>query len=82
MDTRKIELAIVDTSDPQEDDVVVIPQSRLRPGTVVQDASLPFDVEVVEFQLNSVRRPASPADKNLATAGSGLPEIALSRRIR
>ena len=32
MDTRKIELAIVDTSDQHEDDVVAIPQSLLRPG--------------------------------------------------
>ncbi len=72
MDTRETELAVVDTSDPQEDDVVAIPQSRLRPGAVVQDEALPFDVELVEYQLNSERRPASPADKNLATAGIGL----------
>ncbi len=77
MDTRKIELAIVDSSDQREDDVVVIPQSLLRPGTVVQDPQLPFDVEVVEFQINSMRRMASPADQNLATAGTGLKEVAV-----
>jgi ABC-type transport system involved in cytochrome c biogenesis permease subunit len=77
MDTRKIELAIVDTSDQREDDVVVIPQSLLRPGTVVQDPQLPFDVELVEFQINSERRMAGPADQNLATAGTGLKEVAV-----
>ena len=38
---------------------------------------MPFDVEVVEFQINSMRRMASPADQNLATAGTGLKEVAV-----
>ncbi|MHB9076459.1 MAG: cytochrome c biogenesis protein [Pirellulaceae bacterium] len=77
MDTRETELAVVDPSDPQKDEVVAIPQSRLRPGKVVQDEALPFDVELVEYQMNSVRRPVSAADKNPATAGIGLKEIAV-----
>ena len=77
MDTRETELAVVDPSDPQEDDVVAVPQSRLRVGAVVRDEALPFDVELVEYLINSRRRPASPADKNLATAGIGLKEIAV-----
>jgi ABC-type transport system involved in cytochrome c biogenesis permease subunit len=77
MDTRETELAVVDPSDPQEDDVVAIPQSRLRAGAVVQDEALPFDVELVEYLTNSRRRPASPGDQNLATAGIGLKEIAV-----
>ena len=79
MDTRKIELAFVDASDAREDDVVVIPQSLLLAGRrSIQDPQLPFDVEVVDFQLNSVRQPARPGGRRiLATAGMGLAEVAV-----
>ncbi|MHB0955803.1 MAG: cytochrome c biogenesis protein [Pirellulaceae bacterium] len=77
LDNREIELAVVDSSDGQQDDVVAIPESLLRPGTIIQDPDLPFDVELVEYQVNSVRRAASPQDENRATAGTGLREISL-----
>lgn len=77
LDTRELELAIVDTSDPEQDDVMVIPQARLLAGTVIRDPQLPCDVEIVEFQLNSERQPADPAEPNLATAGRGRQERAV-----
>ncbi len=81
MDSRTLELAVVDNTDPMVEDVVVIPQSRLVPKQVLTDEHLPFDVELVEFQANSERRMASPADKNLATAGIGLQQIAVQTSV-
>lgn len=52
-DTRAVELAIVDTSDPERDWVVTIPQARLRDKTFIQDPKLPFDVEIVEYMPNA-----------------------------
>jgi ABC-type transport system involved in cytochrome c biogenesis permease subunit len=77
LDTREVELAFVDASDPQEDEVVAIPGSLLRPGHVIQDTPLPFQVEIVEFFVNSVRRAAQPQDTNPATVGNGLRELAV-----
>ncbi len=58
LDTHKLELAIIDTTDPQEDDVAVIPGWRLREApTLIEDPLLPVDVQVVECQLD----PASTA---------------------
>ena len=77
MDSRKVELAVLDLSDPQKEDITVVPQSMLLANEVVTDANLPFDVEPLEFQLNSARSPASPADKNPATAGIGLKQLSV-----
>jgi len=78
LDTRELELAFIDTSDAKEDDVVVIPQARLIPSRVIQDPQLPCDVEIVDFQLNSVRRPVAAGAPNPATAGRGLQEMAVA----
>ena len=64
-DIRAVELAVIDTSDEQEDKVTVIPGSRLAPepglfslgkkdeAVVVSDDELPFDVHVEEFIANA-----------------------------
>ncbi len=75
MDTRELELAVVDRSDKLEDDVLAIPASRLVPDVLIDDDPLPFGVEVVQYMQNSEERPAVPGRENLATAGFGLQRI-------
>lgn len=77
---RNVELAIVDPSDPKSDDVVVIAGKRLRPGGLIQDAMLPFDVEILQYLVNSelVKSKAS-ARENPATAGDGLHWVAVEK---
>ena len=52
-DTRSVELAIVDPSDPARDWVVAIPESRLRRRGVIQDTRLPFALQVDAFYPNA-----------------------------
>ena len=75
MDTRELELAIIDRTNETEDSVVAIPQSRLQPGVVIKDDALPMEVELVRFMRNSRSRGVMPKDKNPATAGAGLVEM-------
>lgn len=77
LDAHKVEVAFVDASDPQEDEVVAIPGSLLRPGRVIPAPSLPFQIEVVESWVNSSRRAVQPRDANPATAGNGLRDLAV-----
>ncbi len=81
-DIRKIELALIDSIDANEDDVVVIPESILLAGRLVK---LPYDdvplsVEVVKFMKNSKLRLTTPDEKNIATDGAGLQRIAVPIR--
>jgi ABC-type transport system involved in cytochrome c biogenesis permease subunit len=67
-----VELAVIDPSDPETDDVVVVPGSVLRKGGVVRHGLLPFDVEVHRYMVNSKLADAGPGDAdNPATAGNG-----------
>lgn len=77
--SRAWELAIVDPSDPNHDDVLVIPADRLRGGGTIQHQLLPFDVSVVEFFTNSELRKVEGDEDNLATAGTGLTMMAQER---
>jgi hypothetical protein len=52
-DTRTVELALVDVSDPEQDWVVVIPERRLRKKGLIQDPLLPFDLQIEEYYPNS-----------------------------
>jgi hypothetical protein len=70
------ELALVDASDPQWDDVIAIPDSRLAPDRSLQHPKLPFRVVVKDYYPNSTRpvanaqastMPASPATQGLGT---------------
>ena len=75
-DIRETELAIVDPSPSDHDDVTVIPQSTIEiTGATVTDSRLPFEVHVDRYMHNA--RPLGPqqpgAEGNaLATAGAGL----------
>ncbi|MEX2558641.1 MAG: cytochrome c biogenesis protein ResB, partial [Pirellulales bacterium] len=79
-DVRKLELAVVDTSNPESDQVVVVPQSILglhhgASHPLVRDAKLPFDVQVVRFVQNTDLRPAKAGEKNPADKGFGVERI-------
>jgi hypothetical protein len=75
------ELAIVDASDLKKDRVVVIPTARLQRGGRIADdeGRLPFDVEVVQYMVNSRLALAEKGDLNPATRGQGLRIIAEER---
>jgi hypothetical protein len=64
------ELAVVETAGKQ-DQVTVIPTARLRRGGLISDDQLPFDVEVVEYMVNSLLWDARPEDEIRATRGQG-----------
>jgi hypothetical protein len=51
--SREVELAIIDSSKPGVDDVVVVPQAMLKKGGLIQNANLPFDLEISDFVPNS-----------------------------
>jgi len=79
-DIRGIELAIVDTSDPKQNHVVVVPFiEKGRPTHYLTDSSVelpesrwPFKVEVVKFYKNSsLPRLLDKGEENVATAGIG-----------
>jgi hypothetical protein len=79
-DYHSNELAFVTTADPKADDVVVVPDSILQKGGLIQHELLPFDVKVERYLVNSVLTPAVQGeDNNLATAGVGLNEMAVER---
>lgn len=75
---QRVELAIVDVTDPQTDDVVVIPESMLAHHRTVQFPKLPFRVVTKAYYPNSALfmrgATAAPAsdDATLATTGIGL----------
>jgi hypothetical protein len=80
-DFHKVELAVVDASAPETDDVVVVPGSRLRKlsqGNWLGDANLPFDVSVVRYMVNSaIPEQMPPGITNPATAGTGRSLVAI-----
>ncbi|MFQ5598959.1 MAG: cytochrome c biogenesis protein ResB, partial [Candidatus Krumholzibacteriia bacterium] len=52
-DGREVEFAIIDPSDPQEDWVVVVPQSMLEKGGLIQHSLLPFDIRIEQWLSNA-----------------------------
>ena len=75
---RDNELAIIDTTKANYDDVVAIPDSRLDRGAEIQYPKLPFRVVVRDYYPNAalqMRSQVPNAPESLATAGIG-PRIA------
>ena len=72
---RKVELVVIDKSDPRLDTVVAIPEKRLKDGASIVHSALPFALKVHRFMPNSLitRRntAASPALPISATVGTG-----------
>ncbi len=62
-DPRRVELAIVETTQPRYDDVVVIPEALLRPGRAMSGPPLPFDVTVRDYWRNSALTDTKEAAK-------------------
>jgi len=73
------ELAIVYSGDPKRDEVAVIPTARLRKKGTISDAKLPFDIEVLDYWVNSSLKRAEKGEENRATRGQGLDYIAHAR---
>ena len=61
---RDNELALVDTTDPKFDDVVVIPEPNLTPGETIQHPKLPFRVVTKIYYPNSALSSSGPTDAN------------------
>jgi len=82
-DVRTNELAVIDTSDPASDTVVVIPQRFLvesaKDGNKIENTDLPFDLKVVKYLQNSNLDPIKSGVENPATAGLGLQMMAVEK---
>ena len=60
--SRERELAIIDESGKDSNQVVTIPQSLLKPGTTISSPDLPIDVRVSEYLKNTDLQPATGGD--------------------
>lgn len=72
-DPRKVELAVIDKTDPEFDQVTAIPEAILRHGGTIEHKSLPFRLEVRHYFQNSRLKMASEAAglKPVANQGPG-----------
>jgi hypothetical protein len=73
-DPRRMELAVIDTSDAELDQVTAIPEAVLRRGGTIEPKSLPFRIAVRNFYQNSRLTMASEAGgsrKPIANRGPG-----------
>jgi len=71
---REVELAVIDRSDPNFDQVVAIPEAALARGGTIQNPTLPFTLKIRQFMGNThlaMRAQAPQAPPSLATAGVG-----------
>lgn len=73
---RENEIAIVDTTDAQMDDVVAIPEEVVARGETVQHPKLPFRVVMREYFPNSALRPRTPESETPATKAAEAPSKA------
>jgi len=53
VDIRTTEFAILDQSDPEFDNMVVVPESQLKSGALIEDDRLPFSIRCTKFYDNS-----------------------------
>jgi hypothetical protein len=73
---EKTELAVIDSSDPKKDEVVVVPGSILQASKLIQNEQLPFDVQVDRYMVNSTEpRELKPGEASEATQGLGLEAV-------
>src|SRR6266567_8419098 len=80
-DTRRDELAVIDTTSPEFDQVTAIPESVLRHKRIIQHPSLPFRIVVRNFFQNSRLQMASEPGNNaqpIADRGPGTQVIVQS----
>ncbi len=82
LDARAGELAVINRSQRDKDDVVAVPSALLvkhQGRSRISDASLPFDIGVLDYMVNSDLQDAGKATANPATAGSGRTMVAVKR---
>ena len=68
---RRTELAVLDPGKPDQDQVVSIPESLLKPGAEIRHPSLPFTLRVQQFWVNSAPARGQTNATPLATQGIG-----------
>jgi hypothetical protein len=80
-DTRSVELAIIDSSNPKFDEVFVVPKSRLESTGTIKIEGLPIEIETSEslFMKNGSLEPVRGGESNPATRGAGLRWKAVDR---
>ncbi len=72
-DYRRMELAVVDASDPAYDEARLFPGSLLEPGRELTHRSLPFRLVVHAWHDNALLKMREPSDPpSRATAGIGM----------
>ena len=71
-DGRRVELALIDQTDPAADEVTVIPQELLRRERAITHPNLPFAVVVRKFYQNSQLRLLSESTGGMAAATRGV----------
>ena len=64
-DSRRMELAVIDTSNPEYDQVTAIPETVLRRGGTIEHKTLPFRIAVRHYYQNSRLKMASEGDSSL-----------------
>ena len=69
-DSREMELAVIDESDKDLDQVTAIPEARLRKGGTIEHESLPFRIVVRHFYQNSRLQPLEKAPKDAVPAAT------------
>jgi hypothetical protein len=77
-DSRGEELAVIDGSRADSDDVVAVPAELFGGGHPVSSPELPFDIDPspAPYIKNANLREVAGTDRNVATAGSGLHWVA------
>ncbi len=79
-----IELTLLDRSNPDEDQVIAIPEAKLKryaaSGELLEDDQLPVDLKIKTFYPNSDIA-AVGSDENPATRGNGLEARAVERPV-
>jgi len=76
------ELVLIDTSDPEKDTVLSIPEARLADGGSIQHPVIPFSLEIDAFYENALiarRTPETPTSERSATSGLGKNLIAIEQ---
>src|SRR5580692_2232395 len=69
---RKNELAVIDTTDPDKDRVVVIPESMLVKGGEIRTPELPFGLRVEKYYPNSMYAGPMSDSSELIKASNGI----------
>lgn len=70
--SRGMELAVIDESDRELDQVTAIPAPRLRTGGVIDHESLPFRIEVRRYYQNSDIKMLDPKSQHSPAASQGV----------